>query len=269
MQGVSSPPLLPGIASIIRSLRTPDHTDRSMAARSTADVIDFLLESLLKLSDTVVSVRDQLQVLEQRHLALEESQQALGQRQLDLEDQARLIRQVQLEVPALPMRPGTEERPVPTLNLPLDKVVEVYLETPGLLAPFARPCALSARSLDGSLEAVELEVIPQGNYWMLELQEESCWLFPRPGLLERPSQLPSLERLFTIEQRRPLPADLVLLAPARALASEQGRRWVLQESGILSMQLDQLRQPLVRRLADLEQRLARLEMGASAIDPTP
>ena len=174
-----------------------------------------------------------------------------------------------MEIPALPIRSGTEERPVPTLNLPLDRVVEVYLESPGLLAPFSRPCALSARSLDGSLDAVELEVIPQGNYWLLELSDESCWILPRPGLLERPGQLPSLERMFTIQQRRPLPAELVLLAPARALASEQGRRWILQENGSLSMQLDQIRQPLVRRLADLEQRLARLEMGAAAIDPTP
>lgn len=228
-----------------------------MAARTTAEVIDFLLESLLKLSDTVVSVRDRLQLLEERH-------QALEQRQLDLEDQARLLRQLQLEAPALPMRAGTEDRPVPTLNLPLDKVVEVYRETPGLLAPFARPCALTARSLDGSQEAVELEVVPQGNYWMLELQELSCWLFPRPGLLERPAQLPSLERLFMVEQRRPLPAELVLLAPARALASEQGRRWVLQESGLLTMQRDPIHQPMVRRLADLEDRLARLENGVSA-----
>ena len=233
-----------------------------MTPRTSADVLDFLLESLLKLSDTVVSVRDRLQVLEERH-------QALEQRQLDLEDQIRLARLGPAEVPALPVRAGTESRPVPMLNLPLDKVLEVYLESPGLLAPFARPCALSARSLQGPPEPVELELIPQGNYWMLELQEESCWLFPRPGLLERPAQLPSLERLFTIEQRLPLPAELVLLAPARALASEQGRRWILQDNGVLSMQLDQLRQPLVRRLMDFEERLSRMEKGVSITDPAP
>jgi hypothetical protein len=233
-----------------------------MTTRTSADVLDFLLESLLKLSDTVVSVRDRLQVLEERH-------QSLEQRQLELEDQIRLARQGPAELPALPVRAGTEERSVPMLNLPLDKVLEVYLETPGLLAPFARPCALSARSLQGPPEPVELEVMPQGNYWMLELLDQTCWLLPRPGLLERPGQMPSLERLFTIEQRRPLPAELVISAPAQALASEQGRRWVLQERGVLSMQLDQLRQPLVRKLMDFEERLSRLEKGVSITDPAP
>lgn len=225
-----------------------------MPARTTADAVDFLLESLLKVSDTVVSLRDRLQGLEERL-------QKLEQRQLDLEDQARLTRQSLPEKPVLPVQAGTEERPVPTLNLPLEKVLEVYQESSLLLAPFARPCALTARSLQGPPEPLELEIMAQGNYWVLELVDQSCWIVPRPGVLERPGQLPSLERLFSIDQRRPLPAELQVLTPARALASEQGRRWILQECGMLTMQLDPLRQPLVRQLAELQDRLGRLEQA--------
>lgn len=225
-----------------------------MVPRTTADAIDFLLESLLKVSDTVVGLRDRLQAIEDRL-------QGLEQRQLDLDDQLRLQRQGGLEAPALPVRAGSEERPVPTLNLPLEKVLEVYAESPQLLTPFVRPCALTARSLQGPPEPVELELMLQGNYWMLELGDQSCWLLPRPGLLERSGQLASLERLFSIKERRPLPAELQLLSPARALASEQGRRWVLQESGVLTMQLDPLRQPLVRQLSEFQERLANLEQS--------
>lgn len=225
-----------------------------MLPRTTTDAIDFLLESLLKVSDTVVGLRDRVQVLEERL-------QALEQRQLDSDDQLRLLRQGALEAPTLPVRPGSEERPVPSLNLPLEKVLEVYVESPQLLLPFVRPCALTARSLQGLPEPVELELMLQGNYWMLELEDQSCWLLPRPGLLERPGQLMSLERLFCIEERRPLPAELQLLSPARALASEQGRRWVLKDPGVLTMQLDPLRQPLVRQLAQLQERLERLEQA--------
>lgn len=225
-----------------------------MLPRTTTDAIDFLLESLLKVSDTVVGLRDRVQVLEERL-------QALEQRQLDSDDQLRLLRQGALEAPTLPVRPGSEERPVPSLNLPLEKVLEVYVESPQLLLPFVRPCALTARSLQGLPEPVELELMLQGNYWMLELEDQSCWLLPRPGLLERPGQLMSLERLFSIEERRPLPAELQLLSPARALASEQGRRWVLKDPGVLTMQLDPLRQPLVRQLAQLQERLERLEQA--------
>lgn len=225
-----------------------------MLPRTTTDAIDFLLESLLKVSDTVVGLRDRVQVLEERL-------QALEQRQLDSDDQLRLLRQGALEAPTLPVRPGSEERPVPSLNLPLEKVLEVYVESPQLLLPFVRPCALTARSLQGLPEPVELELMLQGNYWMLELEDQSCWLLPRPGLLERPGQLMSLERLFSIEERRPLPAELQLLSPARALASEQGRRWVLKDPGVLKMQLDPLRQPLVRQLAQLQERLERLEQA--------
>lgn len=225
-----------------------------MTSRTTADAIDFLLESLLKVSDTVVGLRDRFGDLETRL-------QSLEQRQLDLEDQIRIARQGPLEPTVLPARAGTEDRPVPTLNLPLEKVLEVYQEAPVLLAPFARPCALTARSLQGPPEPVELEVMPQGNYWVLELGDQSCWILPRPGLLERPGQLPSLEQLFAIENRRPLPAEIQVLALARALASEQGRRWILQEPGRLTMQLDPLRQPVVRQLSILQERLERLEQA--------
>ena len=223
-----------------------------MSARSPSQVVDFLLESLLKLSDTVVGVRDRLKALEDRH-------QAIERRLLDLEDRVRLLRQGPQEVPALPVVAGSEDRPVPSLNLPLEKLLEVYLDAPVLLAPFARPCAFTARSLQGPPEPVELEMVPQGSYWVLELLDQSCWIVPRPGQLQRPGQLPSLERIFSIEDKRPLPAELQVLSPARALASEQGRRWILQENGVLTMQMDPLRQPLVRQLSDLESRLARLE----------
>lgn len=225
-----------------------------MLPRTTADAIDFLLESLLKVSDTVVGLRDRVQAIENRL-------QGLEQRQLDLDDQLRLQRHGALEAPALPVRAGSEERPVPSLNLPLEKVLEVYVESPQLLRPFVRPCALTARSLQGPPEPVELELMLQGNYWMLDLEDQSCWLLPRPGLLERSAQLMSMERLFSIEERRPLPAELQLLSPARALATEQGRRWVLLEPGVLTMQLDPLRQPLVRQLALLQERLQRLEQA--------
>lgn len=225
-----------------------------MSARTITDAVDFLLESLLKVSDTVVGLRDRVQVLEERL-------QGLEQRQRDSDDQLRLLRQGALEAPALPVRPGSGTRPVPTLDLPLEKVLEVYAEAPQLLTPFVRPCALTARSLQGPPEPLELELMLQGSYWMLESGDQSCWLLPRPGLLERPGQLMSLERLFSIEERRPLPAELQLLSPARALASEQGRRWVLQEPGVLTMQSDPLRQPLARQLAQLQERLERLEQG--------
>jgi hypothetical protein len=60
--------------------------------------------------------------------------------------------------PDLPVVAATADRAVPTLNLPLETILDVYASAPILLEPFSRPCALSARTLNDQTDSVELEV---------------------------------------------------------------------------------------------------------------
>ena len=161
--------------------------------------------------------------------------------------------------PSLPVREGTENQPCPPSTSRREAVLDAYANTPILLEPFCRPCAVTGRTLSGEIEEVELEMFSQGTTWSLELLEGGWILLPRPGSLERRAQIQSLERLFEVEGVSALPATLHLLNPATAVAVEYGRRWQLEQKGRLSIHPDPLRQGTGTRLQAMEDRLSRLE----------
>jgi hypothetical protein len=166
---------------------------------------------------------------------------------------------VPLAAPTAPAGEAREPAVVPALNLPLPQLIDTYLSTPILLEPFCRPCSLSGRTLSGETDQVELEAFTQGTTWAVEVQGGTWLLLPRPGSLERRTQVQSLERLFEIEGATAFPATLHLHQPATALAVQHGRRWTLQDRGKLSVIPDPLRRDTAHLLADLDARLARLE----------
>jgi hypothetical protein len=89
---------------------------------------------------------------------------------------------------------------------------------------------------------------------------EVGWLlFPRPGTLERNTQLQSLERIFDLEGDQQLPVILQLIKPAQINSSVYGRRWLLKQKGVLSVTPDPLRVNQAEQIAKLEARLAKLE----------
>ncbi len=165
--------------------------------------------------------------------------------------------------PELPVKPGQENAAIPALNLPLDKILETYWTSPSLLQPFARACSVSGRTLSGMFPEVELEVFAQGMTWIVETQDGEWLLFPRPGLVNRRSQIQSLERLFEIEAEAEPPAVLELLEPGRVNVVEYGRRWYLGAKGRLGLQSDPLQVSLENRLRQLECRLKAIEEAKS------
>jgi hypothetical protein len=164
--------------------------------------------------------------------------------------------------PELPVRPDTANRLIPALNLSVAAILDVYVNTPVLLEPFARPCGVSGRTLSGEIETVELESFAQGTTWALETLDDGWMLVPRPGILERMTQLQTLERLYDVDGSRDLPAVLHLIRPALTESVVFGRRWQLKAKGVLSTTADPLKASPWARLAQLEQRLAKLEASA-------
>jgi hypothetical protein len=189
--------------------------------------------------------------------------QNYDERLLEIEDAVRLLGNSDTHSPRLPVQSGTDDRQVPLVNLPLEKVLEVYAETPVLLGPFSRPCTLSERTITGEISGVELKIAAHGAYWVMELPEKSWLLFPKPGVLERSVQLQSLERLFTVEGNVRLPAELLLIEPAQVEAIEHGRRWILREPGQLIIGADHTQTSVVLRISLIEDRLQRLEGGTT------
>ncbi|MGB5136819.1 MAG: hypothetical protein WBN89_16800 [Prochlorococcaceae cyanobacterium] len=228
--------------------------------------IKFLLSSVKKLSNSFIANEEKLTRSFDKFAAdvahLQERIEWLEKQLVVLTDSALASSRTKMSS-LLTVRPGSEEQVVPAINLPLEGILDVYASTPALLEPFSRPCSVSARTLSGEIEEVELEMFTQGTTWALEAVDGAWLLVPRPGTLERRTQLESLERLYTIEGVKQLPVLLQLIEPAMAIVVVHGRRWQLMQKGLLSVNPDPLRVSTAERLVDLDRRLARLEDSTS------
>jgi hypothetical protein len=224
--------------------------------------IKYLLSSVKKLTDSFVALEKRV-TLSFKNLAanidnLLDRIELLEKKLIDLRD-GNPPTGLPPSSTELPVNPETKEQLVPRLNLPLDGILDVYATTPTLLEPFSRPCSVTGLTLSGEIDEVELEVFNQGTTWALESLEGAWLLVPRPGSLERRTQLETLERLYTIEGVKELPVLLQLIEPAKAVAVQHGRRWQLSQKGRLSVNPDPLRVSMDERLLLLEDRLAKLE----------
>lgn len=224
--------------------------------------IKYLLSSVKKLTDSFVAMEKRV-TLSFENLAADvdnllERIELLEKKSIDLRDGDSLTGRPP-RTTELPVSPETKEHLVPRLNLPLDGILDVYSTTPMLLEPFSRPCSVTGRTLSGEIDEVELEVFTQGTTWAVESLEGAWLLVPRPGSLERRTQLETLERLYTIEGVKELPVLLQLIEPAKAVVVQHGRRWQLSQKGRLSVNPDPLRVSIDERLLNLEDRLAKLE----------
>ena len=235
-----------------------------MDSEKVVDSIKFLLSSLSKLSDRFLAANDAWQrSFDFARQDIDDLRNRLSKVEAELVD----MRDQQLvganptfvRQPELPVKPGQENNAIPVINLPLEGILEVYRTSPSLLQPFARACSVSGRTLSGMISEVELEVFAQGTTWIIETQDGEWLLFPRPGLVNRRSQIQSLERLFEIEAEAEPPAVLELLEPGRVNVVEYGRRWYLGAKGRLGLQADPLQVSLENRLRQLESRLKAIE----------
>lgn len=225
--------------------------------------VKFLLKSVRQLSDRFVethenlsrsfdSVRGDVSNIETR---LKEVEGEL----LNLKDQALVTADQPRKQPELPVKEEHQERLIPALNLPHESVLDVYRNTPALLEPFARSVSISGRTLSGSIDEIELEVFAQGTTWVIELQDGEWLLLPRPGMLERQTQVESLSRFFELSIDHPLPGRVELLSPGSAVVVEHGRRWYLKDRGQIGVLTDPLQASLEGRLRRLEERIQSID----------
>ena len=253
------------------------HGERGTPAEEKIfETMKFLLNSVTKLSDVFVesngkfkqdfvdissSIAELRQRLDWLERVLEERAAVAAESAGDSGDggkSAHEFRRTSTEE-QLPVVRGTEDFRVPALNLSADAIVDIYANNPILLEPFSRPCSFTARSLNGEINHVELEVFSQGSNWVLECKPAGWLLIPRPGSLERKTSLEFLERLYVIEGVSQLPVLLYLIRPALLDAVEVGRRWQLREKGKIDVSPDPVRVALSERMAHFEKRLALLE----------
>ena len=225
------------------------------------ETVRFLMASTKKLSDAFQDsesrVRSSFENVARDVEEIERRLESVEEQLVEQRDVSLVIRRS--SAPELPTTLSSSARVIPVLNLSVEMIADVYVSAPVLLEPFARPCSLTARTLNGQTDEIELEVASQAMTWVLETAEANWILIPRPGLLERRHQLQSLERLFDIDGTGPLPGMLQLVKPAVLEAVVAGQRWQLVERGLLGQTADPTRVSVSERLSQLEHRLSVLE----------
>jgi hypothetical protein len=209
---------------------------------SSKKLSDSFQESDSKLRCKIAHIAGDIEELEQRLADLEA--QLVG-----IRDQALSIHRQRL--PELPVVETTADRVIPAINLTIETILDVYAGAPILLEPFSRPCALTAKTLNGETATIELEVSSQALTWVLEANELGWLLMPRLGILERAHQLRSLQRLFEIRGGDCLPAQLQLLRPALLDSIVLGQKWQLVELGILDVKPDPTKVSFTERLSKI------------------
>ena len=217
--------------------------------RSVRDLSDRFVESNQGISKTFESVYADIRSIQKQ---LDEVKLAVDNaidEQLLSSDGNRINRE-------LPVKEDDKQHRIPTLNMPLEGLLDVYRNTPALLQPFARPCSISGKTLSGEISEIELEVFAQGTTWVIETQDGEWVLVPRPGMLQRQKQVEGLGRLFEIAVDGVLPAEVELLKAGSATVIEHGRRWYLKHKGEIGLQSDPLQRSLEQRLALIEKKLS-------------
>ena len=224
------------------------------------DSVKFLLKGVRQLSDRFVETNENIaRSFEKVSKNIGDLSDRIDQIEAELQnhrDQELIAVDSNRRLPELPVRPDERGLVIPVLNLPIEAILDVYRNTPVLLQPFARACSVSGRTLSGTISEVELEVFAQGTTWIIETQDGDWMLFPRPGLLQRQTQIESLGRFFDVQAEPPLPAELDLLMPGTATVVQHGRRWYLKEKGEIGVYSDPLQRSLELRIRLLEQRLS-------------
>jgi hypothetical protein len=224
------------------------------------DSVKFLLKGVRQLSDRFVETNENIaRSFEKVSKNIGDLNDRIDQIEAELQnlrDQELIAVDSSRRSPELPVRSDQQDLVIPVLNLPIEAILDVYRNTPVLLQPFARACSVSGRTLSGTISEVELEVFAQGTTWIIETQDGDWMLFPRPGLLQRQTQIESLGRFFDVQAEPPLPAELDLLMPGTATVVQHGRRWYLKEKGEIGVHSDPLQRSLELRIRLLEQSIS-------------
>jgi hypothetical protein len=124
------------------------------------------------------------------------------------------------------------------LQLPLSKITDLYRECPAILEAYAQRAAIDKKhfSLDShnSHQPLTFYANSNGNFWVIQLENEGCYLFPRPSDFKRISRLEYLDKIFTSQRKKNSHTDeFDLDKPAKLQVLKLQANWRLEESGTM------------------------------------
>ena len=240
---------------------------------NTLDTLKFLLKDSRKLSEQFAEFKTSSQ---QSLEKFTEFKQQLNNAIADLEERIEKLEESQSSVGTVAVgnfsQSFSPEEIEHLLDLPLEKILDVYSEVPQLLEIICRRVAVSIN--DNSSNPV-LERNNQGNYWVLQLREQGFFLLPRFGAFVRITALESLQRLFESEGKIPDSGnyEFLLKRPAKLELLKRNQRWQLTEKGLIQFGESPLEfrwQQEIRQMRDRYQEFTKMleKVGQAGLEAT-
>ncbi len=133
----------------------------------------------------------------------------------------------------------TNSQPVrQLLAVPLSKVIDVYRECPEILEPVAIRVSLDKEHFslerNKSEQPLSFHVNPNGNFWVIQLQDQGEYLFPRPGDFKRIARLSYLSKIYAIKRDVNSNSDeFELQSAAKLRVLRIHRNWHLEQMGLI------------------------------------
>ena len=121
------------------------------------------------------------------------------------------------------------------ISLSISQLVELYNDVPKILSAYIIKVSLTAQSYRKQTQGkIFLEQDGNGNYWIINTENDSYWLVPNINLRINIHKLKTLKLLFECKGKQSTDtSDFVLHKPARVSLISSGKEWKLEEQGEL------------------------------------
>ena len=177
--------------------------------------------------------------IKNQQIDLKETQQNLKQ---DLETVQQDLIAIRQEINRPPVANANHFLPLlsqeskQVLNITVEKLLDIYQETPQLIEPFIYRVNLV---FDDSRYNVDsnLEISHHGKFWAIYLAKQGHLLLPKPGAFKRKASWQELRQTFTITNEQltqDSSSSFHVLKPVILEMSRQNKRWKLIDKGMIS-----------------------------------
>ncbi len=159
----------------------------------------------------------------------------------ELEDKLKLLeqslkaKQNSATPEAIKIDGALELSPIIKIDLPKNKLVEIYNDCPQVLSSNIIIVSVTADSYRQKTQGqIFLERVGRGNYWVVATKDGQYWLFPNSNISINIHKLKTIQFMFDcIGDYSSSDANFSLNQPARVAILPSGKKWKVEKKGIL------------------------------------
>ena len=187
-----------------------------------------------------IKINQLQETITQLKTELNQLQETITQLKTELNTLKQIVsNQPPLSAIAYPQLPNNSAPINQILAIPLSKIIDLYRECPQILEPIAIRVSLDKEHFPFESNTNDLplnfHVSPNGNFWIIQLQGQGEYLFPRPSDFKRLTRLSNLPRIFAIKgEASDDYNEFALLKAAKLKVLSIHKNWSLENEGMIA-----------------------------------